>query len=214
MGTRTRSGDAGFTLIEMLIALVIFSIFITLALAAVLRLTTATVDAQGRTVSASETLNAFQLIDRQVRYASAVNYPGKSATGASYVEFLTLAGASRYENDTCTQWRYLPADGLLQTRDWRAGTTPGSTWATKVTEVKGTATATYPFKLLPATVGGFAQQRLVLDLSAGGPDDASRTVISTNYVARNSSLKSSSNADANGDGVSDVPICGGAGNRP
>ncbi|CAN5305422.1 hypothetical protein BH11ACT3_BH11ACT3_12640 [soil metagenome] len=205
---------AGFTLIEVIVAMAIFTVLISVSFVAVTQLTRATTSAQARAQSSSAVLVVFQTIDRQVRYASAINYPGVGSTaGVSYIEFFTAAASTNVGYDVCTQWRYDQTSGVLQMRQWKNGSSP-STFVAKASEIKGSASASYPFTLLPAVAGGALYQRLQLALQAGGARTADRTSITTTYVARNSSIQSVSNADSNGDAVSDNPVCLPVGARP
>lgn len=212
--------DRGFTLVEMLVAMAMFSILIIIAVTAAIQLSRASVTASSRSESSSAILNAFQLLDRQVRYADGINYAGVGTSGASYVEFRSPArpnpsDPSVTDPATCSQWRFLPSTGVLQSRSWNdviGVTLPG--WQTRATDVAGLAGSEYPFTVYPATVSGSAYQRLGLELEAGGAKSEDKTQIDTVFVARNSSISSPSNADSNGDGKSDVPVCNPTGYRP
>lgn len=208
-------GDRGFTLTEVLIAMMVFSLIIALSAVAVTQLARAATDASVRSQSSTNVLLAFQTLDRQVRYSSAINYPGVGTGGASYVEFRTLAASSPTGQDLCTQWRYLPTTGILQMRQWRDTPSPAlPAWTTKASLVATPASTTYPFQLYPATASGNTTQSLHLVLEAGGARAEGRTEVDTILVARNSSLASASNPDANGDGQSDTPVCRPVGSRP
>ncbi|WP_159078208.1 PulJ/GspJ family protein [Salinibacterium hongtaonis] len=210
-----RSEQSGFTLIEMVVAVGIFAIFMSLFLSAVIGLTRGTTQAKLNAETSSEVLIVFRAMDRQVRYADAINFPGVGSSGAKYVEFRTPSSSSVSGLTMCTQWRFTPAKGTMESRQWQdiAGATP-SPWSVKTASMIDTAGANYPFKMAPATTTGSARQQLVLTLNAGNPDANAVSEVSTTYVARNSSILSESNADANGDGQSDHLICNRTGLRP
>ncbi|TQL41920.1 prepilin-type N-terminal cleavage/methylation domain-containing protein [Homoserinimonas aerilata] len=206
---RARLGrtQAGFSLMELVVAMGIFSIFIAMFMAAVIGLTQGTTRAQLTAEASSGVLTVFQNFDRQVRYADAINFPG-DAGGATYIEFRTPAESAPSEVTTCTQWRFLPDEGRIESRSWPdvAGATP-TAWATKLTTAIDTGAADYPFKMIPASTSGSARQQLVLTLEAGNADMDAGASMSTTFVARNSSAGSPGNLDANGDGRSDAPAC-------
>ena len=115
----------------------------------------------------------------------------------------------------CQQWRYLPAQGRIESRQWPENrSTPPTVWATKISSVVAVGGAGYPFALSPAAASGLTMQQLKLSITAGNVGANATTQISTKFVARNSSLESTSNVDANSDGVSDSPVCQLAVTRP
>jgi hypothetical protein len=84
----------------------------------------------------SNDLNAarkvISLLDHSVRYANAITLPGTGTDGSYYVEFQT---GNTGQQQTCTQWRYVPTGGMMQWRTWQppltgnATPTP-TTWST------------------------------------------------------------------------------------
>lgn len=209
--------ESGFTLIELIVAMGIFTIFIALFLAAVVSLARGTVKAQLTTETASGISVVFQNIDRQVRYADSINYPGTGPSGAVYIEFRTPASSTKENITRCTQWRFLVSENRLESRQW--SDVPGAVrpaWQTKLTNVIAVGGDTYPFEMVPATLTGTSKQQLVLTLNAGNPNgvDKAGSAVTTRFVARNSSLSSPSNSDSLVDGTSNTPVCTVPGDRP
>jgi prepilin-type N-terminal cleavage/methylation domain-containing protein len=195
-----RSEASGFSLVELIVAMGIFAIFMAIFMSAMVNLTRGATRAQLTAESSTSVLRVFQNLDRQVRYADAINLPGPAAgsSGARYVEFRTSEpSASGADISWCTQWRFLPAERRIETRRWHEST-PGSTttgWSTKAINVVDQGGAGYPFTMLPAeTTGGPTKQRLVLTLSAGNESMGAGAATTTTYVARNSSIQSVSNS--------------------
>jgi len=215
---RTAGDDAGITLIEVLTAMVIFSVVVAISFSGMVIMTRNTVRSQQTTASADDLRLVFQRLDRQVRYAESINYPGVGPSGARYVEFRTGATVSKTGVAVCSQWRYVPSTKVLQRRQWNdgAGATPGA-WQTVIKNVADDATATattYPFAVSKAD-GTHPHQVLTLRVVASRstvPAPAADT--QTALVARNSTERSLSNADNNGDGASDTPICTTGTSRP
>ena len=205
--------DRGFTLIELLVAMMVFSIFIAVAITAVVQVSRTTLATQSRATSAEADLNAFQNLDREVRYADSINFPGISATGRRYVEFRLPAASTASGLAECYQWRFDPATSVIQRRHWidQTGVALPS-FTTMVTNVADLGGSTYPFVMQPASSGGLPVQQLQIRISSGLSSGA--TDITTSFVAKNTSTSSPSNADLNGDGSSDTPVCLATGNRP
>lgn len=210
------SEQSGFSLIELIVAMGIFSIFIAIFTVSVANLARGTSRAQTTAEASTGVLVVFQNLDRQVRYADAVNFPGSGPSGARYIEFRRdkpmLSGP---DVPTCTQWRFLPDEARIEMREWEAANTSTTTsWATKVTNVVDQGGPTYPFEMIPASVIGATKQQMVLTLQAGNEATGAGASMTTSFVARNSSVASVSNADANGDGQSDHLVCDRTGLRP
>ena len=207
--------EAGYTLIEMSAAMGLFSIFIVIFLAAVVGVSRGTTTARNTAESSSSALIVFQNLDRQVRYADSVNYPGLGASGARYIEFRTPAANSATGVAICTQWRYVPSAERVESRRWNNVT--GATlpaWTNKVNGISDLGGVGYPFSLIAASPGVTTQQQLRLLLESGDPALGGETSIDSVFVARNSSLLSPSNVDVNNDGNSDNPVCRPTGSRP
>ncbi len=204
------------TLVELLVSMAIFTVLITVIMGGVVMMSRSAVRADA-TVTASDGLRTvFQRLDRQVRYAEAVNFPGVGAGGRQYVEFRVGATVSATGKATCTQWRWDPTAGTLDRRSWedRAGGVVRG-FATVVRDAQPPVPGDvdpYPFQLLKATNDN-PRQRLVVRLRAGDPQFSRVVEQQTVFVARNSSTNSLTNSDTVTPGVSDIPVCM-AGGRP
>ena len=217
-----RRDDAGMTLVELLVAMGIFTLVIAIFMGGVVMMTRGTVRADVTSASGDSVRNVFQRLERQVRYAESVNYPGTGPSGATYVEFRTGAAVSSTGQAMCTQWRWDPSSGDLQSRSWRDAS--GATvppWSTVIGQVladklpEGSGPRPYPFQVLQADAGkNQPRQRLVLRLRVGDDVADARVVSETTFVARNSTIASVSNADANNDGQSDTQVCVAGAGRP
>lgn len=201
-------------MVELLAAMVVFTIFAAIVTASVVGVTRASGRAQLLAQSSSAVLAAFQGFDRQIRYANAINYPGTGTSGARYVEFRTGADSSTNGQVTCTQWRYVPSTNVIQSRTWQdvVGST-ATAWSTKVTKVVNVGGANYPFKMVPASLA-LTTQELVFTVSTGTALVTPGAAISTTLVARNSSILSPSNSSTVVANVSDTPVCLASGTRP
>lgn len=202
------------TLIELIVAMSIFLIFIAMMLGTTVTLSKSASRSQTTAQASNSTLTVFGAFDRQVRYADAINFPGAGLGGARYIEFRTPSTSSVSGVTTCTQWRYSPGLGRLESRTWPdiSGATVGA-WGTKQNDLIDDGGPAYPFELKPASVTGSTMQQLVVRIHAGNASLDGGAAMSTSFVARNSSIGSPSNADADNNKVSDNPVCP-AGGRP
>ena len=216
--SRRASGtaDRGLSLIELVVATSILAIFLTVLTTSLVSLSRAAGSAQVVATSANGVLSVFQNLDRDVRYADSVNFPGAGASGVRYVEFRVPAKSSPTNVTTCTQWAYDPTAKTLMSRSWDDGA--GSTsvkFSTKLTYVLDAGTATtYPFQLTAASPTASSMQILKLKLDAGNTDQTAGAGIETSFVARNSSVESPSNASTIIANKSDSPVCQFTGSRP
>lgn len=194
---KTDGRDGGVTMVELIIGIGIFMIFMAVMMSTVAAMTRAINRADSVALTSSQVLNAFQSLDRGVRYSDAVSTPGTGALGYVYVEFHLSALSSPTGVATCTQWRYVPATNTLASRHWNDVTTPSySGWTIWVTNVVNKG-AGYPFVLIPANSIYPKQQQLQFTLSTGTASSDVSTETTT-FTAKNSSNTSTSDCSATG----------------
>lgn len=202
------------TLLELIVAMGIFLIFMAVILTTTVTLAQSTTRAQLTAEASNSTLVVFGYFDRQARYADAINFPGAGPSGARYVEFRTL-GPTTTSAATCTQWRYVPGLSRLESRSWTdvSGIVLPS-FTTKLTNVIDDGGADYPFKLTAASDFGSRLQQLTVTVHSGNAHLNAEAAMGTTFTARNSSVDAPSNNDVDGDGASDTPVCNATGSRP
>jgi Tfp pilus assembly protein FimT len=105
--------DSGVTLLEMVVGLVVMTIFMSMFTGAVVMMYNASSKSEALADTASQVSIAFGRLDTSVRYASAIATPGQSGTDW-YVEWLSTYSGQR----DCTQVRLNVAAGQLQQRTW------------------------------------------------------------------------------------------------
>lgn len=191
--------DSGVTIVELLVSMAIFVVVLVVFLAAVVTMSQATAKTQATGDSASQLRTVFQRLDKEVRYASAINPPGITS-GNYYVEYLVPATVGTGDA-LCVQWRYMATDGELQRRTWTPGAAASVTgWQTMVTDLRNDLTepAQRPFTFHRAGVVGskvFLRQGITIHLDAGIGEagDQGGSQLHTFMVARNSSVNSVGN---------------------
>lgn len=209
--------DAGFTVTELVVSMLIFAIIITIFLAGLMSMSRSTVRAQDVAEAGDSVRLAFQTMDKQIRYASAINTPGTGLTGSHYVEFITTAQPDG-EDPLCTQWRYDPTARTLAYRTWRdRPVSTVSDWRVVANDLRNDLSGTPPnppFALVFASEE-YVRQQLVVSLDAGRTATSEPgATMGTTFVARNSSDRSVSNLDLDGNGVSDTFVCSSHLERP
>lgn len=206
---RDRHDQRGFTLVELIVAMSVFMIFLSVFITGVVKLTRTTYAAADRAESASTITNLYQALDPSLRYAQDINQPGAGAGGVVYVEAFKGVDASADGRNHCTQIRYDPnppeggsaADGgTIAVRTWAWTPTsntdvhrgPSSaSWQTKATGVvrpDGADTA-WPFHVTRATAGT-PYMSLTLSVRVGSAGYAATSEATDTFIARNSSVDS------------------------
>jgi prepilin-type N-terminal cleavage/methylation domain-containing protein len=211
---RGRAGtgrDTGFTLVEYTVSMAIFTVVIAITAGGIALMSRDVVKTTNLSTSTDQIRLAFTRLDRQVRYASQVNFPGVNTAGTSwYVEFLAPDGDG---DPTCHQWRLDTTTDLLQQRSWAgpptAAPTTAPAWTTVAVNIANSPTADPPFTFIQANTGIPFQGIRVKLIGKRVSANTSAVTLETSMSARNTSVMSDSNEDANDDGVSDTPVCQG-----
>ncbi len=178
------SDDAGVTLLEVVVGMVIMSFVMLVFTAGLLSVVRAAGHSETVAMNRSQLNVAFDRLDRQIRYASGISVPG-TAGGDSYVEFQTDGPGGAL----CTQLRLNATAHRLEQRTWSKGAAPGAAW----TILASGLSAAEPFRRLSAGSGSAVQRlRLLLtaDLPPGSTGQAPQTDIT--FSALNTSSLTSS----------------------
>ena len=112
-----RSGDAGASLVELLVTMTITSTFFAIFLPALGGLFTTSRAQQARSSNLDVNRHALTLFDRDLRYANGINVPVLES-GSAYVEWQSGSTTRSGLQQTCHQWRRT-AQGQLERRSWR-----------------------------------------------------------------------------------------------
>src|SRR4051794_18972235 len=114
MARRPR-GDEGTSMMELLVGMVLMTIFGAIFTTSVVMMNRSTNKVQSLTTTATTLSNAFTTLDRSVRYAAAISSPGvATGTGNWYVEYSTTNTGVQI----CSQLRLDRTTGQLQRRTW------------------------------------------------------------------------------------------------
>lgn len=142
----TRAGsDAGYTLVELLVSMIVLGIFFSVFTGVVVRVFRSTTDQQGRSQDIDAARQVGLVLDRQVRYANGINGSTVAADGTEHVEWQVGGRGAR---QTCYQWEVLTTGGMRY-RSWQVPFAAGdpsaastaTAWRTAATGVDGIGTA-------------------------------------------------------------------------
>lgn len=179
---RREPDDAGLTLLELIVAMTIMSIFGLMFVSGITQM----YQVANRTSAAATALSqiniAFQRLDGQIRYAGGFSTPGPNAGTDQYVEYLTANTGT----EICGELRFQSSTSQLRWRQWNHGGTPGG-WTVLASNV----TSSTPFAVT-APASGSAYQTLTLTLTSAvyGRTKAFRTT----FAALNSTTTVNSSA--------------------
>jgi len=197
--------EAGFTLLEVMISMVLMTFFMVLFTAAITQMFSMSNKVDAVTESSSQINVAFERIDKQVRYASSIDAPNTvKAPGGWYVEFVNTASGT----DVCYQLRV--SGSQLQERSWTGTPALPPRWVPLASNV--VMPASTPFTFSPAA-GSQTAQRLKLSISSTSSTD-SRTSATSQTVVTFEAMNSGQGTSTTNDGTTLVCQNAGDGGRP
>ncbi len=162
--TRVRArvvDEDGFTMLEVVITMVIMGIVMIIFSTGVAQVFGVQNKVDAADNAQSQLNIAFQKLDKQIRYASAISSPGV-LNGDPVVEYLTsFTGV-----DVCTQLRL--HNGQLQQRSWphSSATTPPVPTPTVHAPLASNLSGTTPFTVIAVGIDSSNYQRLEIALTA------------------------------------------------
>jgi prepilin-type N-terminal cleavage/methylation domain-containing protein len=187
--------EAGWTLTEVMASMTIMGIFMVMFTGAMLQMYRSSNKLDAVTQATSQLNQAVNYLDRQVRYASAIDPPVQAPNGDWSVIFNSTYSAQ----DTCTQLKL--SGGVLSRRSWISGavTTP-PVWNALASQLTNPSSM-QPFTFYPADSTHITQRLgVALQSSAGITTAATDVQTSITFSALNSSIASKTNPTASNPG--------------
>lgn len=185
----TARDDDGTTLIELVVGMMVMSVFLGLFTTAVVAINRAENKTEAVSLSTSQLNQAFLTLDRTVRYATAISTPGTGTLGDWYVELRTTNTGT----EVCTQLRI--DSQQLQRRTWTVTNSVGSSptaWLPLTSYVANGAVVagtSQPFVLVaPVNDTAFQQLKFNLSILSGGGSTQTSTLSSFTFTATNSTI--------------------------
>lgn len=174
MACRSRAdrheGGDGFSLVELLVTMTMFTIILAIFGSALTLMSKDVRHQLGQSDGLDATRRVLAQLDKQVRYANALNTPVTTGSAPSLTYWVEWRTGIQGQQQTCTQWRLLPT-GQMQYRTWQPSTSGGATtglsvWSTRATGISPPAGGV-PFALPPpAVLATQSRQQLVVSFLA------------------------------------------------
>ena len=179
--------DDGFTLVELMVTLAIFTITLALVLTLLTNAQKILGTQQERSSALSQAQLGLEQVDREVRSGSVVRNPADETDPHYILRVLTQANS----NNRCVQWR-VSADGQLQRRHWDPsfGATPNpasvSPWRVVATNLVNRTHSVPPFTAALITTDVVRTLRVVFVVDENPGDSDSLPIrVQQSLSARN-----------------------------
>lgn len=190
--------DAGFTLTEMLVAMMVFSVAIAMVYTALVKIQRYTGDVQGSADANFQLRQAIAVIDRQVRSGNVLYSPANETSPSSCTATGTDAGTCMrvYTQangaQRCVQWQVIadpahPGTQMLRSRSWATDWQTTNNFTGWETDARGLVpTPSQPPFTLQGAVNAYSSRYLVVRFEAVDPRrGAAPAVITTSLAGRN-----------------------------
>lgn len=138
---------------------------------------------QDRSTSADDSRNMVLVLDRQVRYANAINNPVTTGDGTQWVEWRS---GSTGKQQTCHQWRVTPA-GRAEYRTWLPPSAVATPWVTAGNQVRPLGSTPIFSVVDPNAPTEQSRQTLTVSFLSGDGRDALPTRVSLTGINTRSS---------------------------
>lgn len=196
---RQRVDEGGLTLVELLVAMTVFSVVVVISGTMLRGMTGSAVRVSMGNDARTDVDRLYNRLDKQLPYAAAINAPVMSG-GDWWLEFKTEVPAGG-QPPRCWQYRLDTSERLLQVRSWPP-LSPGSVtgWTSLVEQVQARAGAGAPppFRMIPSSTD-VVRQRLVVALDVV-PVGSPVVPLDSTYVARNTTPNTTTN-------VAGIEVC-------
>jgi hypothetical protein len=171
------SDDRGTSLIEVVVGMLIMTIFMGMFTGAVVIMNSAERKVEAVNNTSTQLNQAFLSLDRTVRYAAAISQPS-SVSGNWYVELLS----SNTGTKRCTQYRLDTSTRQLQKRTWTVNSSPSdlTVFIPVASNVSNGGGTSGPFVLTPPASTEVPFQQLVISLKSADAAPA-QTISGTSF---------------------------------
>jgi prepilin-type N-terminal cleavage/methylation domain-containing protein len=180
---RRKSVDAGFTLVELMVSMIVFAIILGIITTAIVAMLHQEQRQTGQADNLDASRKVIEMLDHSLRYANGVSQPGTGTDGSYYVEWQS---GNTNQTQTCTQWRYVPTGGKLQQRTWTVpavgGTVTAGAWATEAVGMSPVNSSTPIFSLSTTSSNTKEEVDVAFTATNGAPSTSSASQISLTAI--------------------------------
>lgn len=181
---RLRNSDEGTSLIELLVVMIIFTMIMAIITTAIVNMVHQSQKESGQSNNLNSSRKVIEMLDHSVRYANAITTPGTGTDGSYYVEFRT---GNTGQQQTCTQWRFVPTGGKMQWRTWQPplsglGSVTATSWSTAAIGMSKVGVAQV-FSIAPSSASD-TKEELVVQFTAtsGAPPTSSASQVTITAI--------------------------------
>lgn len=173
---RLRNSDEGTSLIELLVVMIIFTMIMAIITTAIVNMVHQSQKESGQSNNLNSSRKVIEMFDHSVRYANAITTPGTGTDGSYYVEFRT---GNTGQQQTCTQWRFVPTGGKMQWRTWQPplsglGSVTATSWSTAAIGMSKVGVAQV-FSIAPSSAADTKEELVVQFTATSGAPPTSST---------------------------------------
>lgn len=186
---RAPRGDAGVSLLEVMVAMTLMMVFMAMFLSSIVQIFGAANRTEAVATAQGGANIAFARLDKELRYAAGISAPARVGGGDWYVEYLTINTGT----PVCAELRLNTATAQLQRRSWLRDTGVPQTddWRPLASDV----TSDTPFEFFaPDATNSFQRLRINLVVTVGLGANSGSTQTDVTFSALNTSLSTESSA--------------------
>lgn len=182
-------GDDGVTLVEMLVSMLIFSIILGIITTAIVAMLHQEQKESGQANDLDASRKVIEALDHSVRYANAITTPGTGADGSDYVEWQS---GNVGQQQTCSQWRYVPSSGMFESRTWQpplsgVGSVTATAWVVEAVGMSQVG-STPVFSIAPSSPSSTKEELdVTFQSTSGAPATTSASQVSLTAINSTSS---------------------------
>jgi prepilin-type N-terminal cleavage/methylation domain-containing protein len=183
-----RRDDNGYSIVELLVAMGIFAVVLSIAAAGMIGMTRNTRKVANTNDAARQLDRSIKLMGQQAPFAQDISTEWSS--GSDW--YVSYDISDKNGTLRCYQWRLIATTDQLQYATWVASSTTAKSWRTMSTGVTNNPTSEKPFVVTLPT-GGTKYQLSVDLIGTRGGNPTGKSEVQVVYVGANTTVNSATN---------------------